>query len=487
MKREVLRQTGGFSNSPAYPRWDVALCLEARAKAGWKAVYNPLARFVQSDVALLETWLEPRESSRAAAYIRSLFPAGDPYFNPNLTHQDGAIYFRSPQRAVPQAPLSAVPDIAAEFDCTSAELEASRAACGAPGSGSVQTITWFLPEFSHAFYGGIHTILRFADYFFKAHAVRSTFVVLPPSEQKPARESIAAAFRELAEACEVRVLRGPSGVFELGPSDVAIASFWKTAFHTLRFNRVRRKFYFLQDDEALFYPAGSTRAVVEATYQFGFPGICNSVGVRNRYIERGGVGEYFDPCVDPAVFNASGRGNRLPVCRVLFCYGRPLHPRNCFELLAAALRILKSRLGRGVRIVAAGADWKPREHGLEGIVENLGLVGYQETAELYRSCHAGVAMMSTCHPSYLPLELMACGTLVISNRNPRNSWLLKDRVNCLLAEHSPSMIADAIQEGLLDDDLRLRLTEEALRLISASYSRWDEQAEKIYRYICRLS
>ena len=62
---------------------------------------------------------------------------------------------------------------------------------------------------------------------------------------------------------------------------------------------------------------------------------------------------------------------------------------------------------------------------------------------------------------------------------------MKDRVNCLLAENSATSMADAICEALLNNELRNRLTREALRFIAANYSHWDEQAEKAYRYICR--
>jgi hypothetical protein len=44
-------------------------------------------------------------------------------------------------------------------------------------------------------------------------------------------------------------------------------------------------------------------------------------------------------------------------------------------------------------------------------VENLGLLDYRQTADLYRTCHAGAVLMLTRHPSYIPLELMASGAL----------------------------------------------------------------------------
>jgi glycosyltransferase involved in cell wall biosynthesis len=140
-------------------------------------------------------------------------------------------------------------------------------------------------------------------------------------------------------------------------------------------------------------------------------------------------------------------------------------------------------MGGGVRIVAAGEDWDPRDWNLEGAVTNLGLLTYRQTAALYRTCDAGVVSMMTCHPSYIPLELMASGALVVSNRNPHTAWLLQHRVNSLITECSASCFADALEEALTDPELRTRLTSAALELIRERYSRWDEQAEKAYRFM----
>jgi glycosyltransferase involved in cell wall biosynthesis len=276
----------------------------------------------------------------------------------------------------------------------------------------------------------------------------------------------------------------------LPPSDAAIATLWTTAYSVLQLQNARRKFYFMQDYESRFYPAGSISALVEATYHFGFHAICNTVSLRDIYTKVGGLAgsndaEYFDPCIDPAIFHAQTRTiqpKNEPL--TLFCYARPTHPRNSFELLSRALQIVKDRLGKDVRIVTAGAEWSPRQYGLEGIVHNLGLLPYAATGALYRSCTAGVALMMTCHPSYLPFELMASGALVITNSNPYNTWLLKDRENCLLAESSPTALAEALEEGLRNQALREKLVENAQRLIQKKYSNWDAQMEKIYRYLC---
>ncbi len=492
VRRDVFLRVGGFHAVPLYPRLDIDLCLRLRLEEGLGIVSNPYARMTQNGPALLESWLSRGAEQQGRERFEALFPDGDPFFNPNLEQTEGSIQFRTPRIIGPSsaAEMEVWPDSAlAAFDFTQVELAESRAACARPGLGVVKKLTWFLPGIPYAFYGGAHTILRFADFFRRAHGVGSTFVLPPPAEGSVIRGRIAEAFPDLASASQILVLEGPSRLLELESSDAGIATLWSTAYDLLRFNNVRRKFYFVQDDESLFYPAGSTSAYAEATCRFGFAGICNSIGVRDRYVTRGGTAEYFDPCIDTSVFNLDGRESE-PGARdvsTLFCYMRPSHPRNCFELMADALRLVKSRLGKRVRILSAGADWGPKSYGLEGVLENLGLLGYRQTASLYRKCDAGLVMMMTCHPSYLPLELMACGALVISNRNPHTGWLLQDRVNCFLSEASPSSIADAVEEGLEDRELRERLTRESHRLILERYSQWDEQAEKIYRYICSQS
>ena len=175
--------------------------------------------------------------------------------------------------------------------------------------------------------------------------------------------------------------------------------------------------------------------------------------------------------------------------RVLYgiFYGRPGHPRNGFELGAQALRLLKQRLGSRVRILAAGDRWHPRQHDLSGIVENLGVLEYTQTAKLYRTCQAGLVMMFTRHPSYLPLELMACGSLVVSNLNPATTWLLRHQENCLLTEASATCLADTLEQALLDTALRKHICQQALHQVQLSFSDWDKEMGNIYRNMGAIS
>ena len=486
IRRAVFDEVGGFAENPQYPRLDIDLCLRVTVQHGWRIFYNAWAQFKQVGLARLEYRVLDAPGV-AREYARRSLPLGDPFFHPRLKCRDGKVMLDlGEDTAMPALDyIAEARALTSCFDFSRTALTESRnSTLNAPATHTLKQMAWFLPDFTHPFYGGIHTILRVADYLQRAHQVRSIFVT--PAPEVVIRSTIKTAFPALAEKCGSVEFTSYSQLPLVPHCDAAIATLWTTAYSVLQFKNARRKFYFMQDYESRFYPAGSISALVEATYHFGFSGICNTVSLRDIYAGLGGQGqaEYFDPCVDASIFHAKTRAPRSRIEPVtLFCYARPTHPRNSFELLSQALRIVKKRLGGGVRIVTAGAEWLPRQFGLEGVVHNLGLLGYHSTGALYRSCTAGVALMMTCHPSYLPFELMACGALVITNSNPYNSWLLKDRENCLLAETSPTALADALEEGLRNHALRETLVANAARMIEERYSDWDAHMEKIYRYM----
>jgi hypothetical protein len=387
----------------------------------------------------------------------------------------------------PMAGMIEALQLADRLDFTPQDLARSQALQDAhAGPLAIGSLNWFLPDFEHAYYGGVHTILRFAAEFAAQHDVASTFVIVgnPGSPSPPAYTArIAEAFPGLGQS-RVLVLRREEDLASAPWADASIASAWPTAYSLLKFNQTNRKFYFIQDFEPMFYPAGSISAQAEATYHFGFYGIANTITLAQDYHSTyGGSGLFFTPNVDTKLFYPDpARALGKQPLRVFF-YARPGYQRNGFELGAAAMRLLKQRLGARVQIVAAGQPWNPAHYGLRGVVENLGLLSYQETAALYRTCDAGLAMMFTRHPSYLPLELMASGCLVISNLNQATSWLLNDQENCLLSLPSASSIAATLARGLEDAALRERITGRALAQIRAQYADWAGEATRIFAYM----
>jgi O-antigen biosynthesis protein len=376
--------------------------------------------------------------------------------------------------------------LAKELDFNLAEINSSKQIhLNSPGQIELNSISWFLPDFNNPFYGGIHTILRFANHLKEKKGVRNHFVLIGNMSEERTSQKIGEAFPNLAHEPVHRISRIEK-VADLDYTDAAVATLWNTAYYLLKYNKTRRKFYFIQDYEPLFYPAGSIYGQVEASYRFGFYAIANTPTIKEIYEEHyGGTAEFFYPAVDTSIFHPLEKPLQKPEAPYkIFFYGRPDHPRNGFEMGAAAFRILKKRHGEKLQIFSAGDSWDPDTLGLRGVIENLGVLPYQTTAELYRNCHAGLVMMFTRHPSYLPFEMMASGCLVVSNYNPATSWFLKDKENCLLSNISASCLADVIEQALANKSERELICQNALHNIQSNFVDWTAQMEKIYGYIC---
>jgi glycosyltransferase involved in cell wall biosynthesis len=190
--------------------------------------------------------------------------------------------------------------------------------------------------------------------------------------------------------------------------------------------------------------------------------------------------------VDTRVFHARGRVERSPDEPVtVFVYARPGHFRNCWEIASIALEEFKQRFSDRVRIVTAGS-WASTNDVGSG-VEHLGLLDYAETGELYRRCDIGVALTVSEHPSYLPLELMACGVPVVAFDNPAGYWLLRDEYNSLLVHQSATAIEEAIGRLVVDVDLRAELRQGGLKTIAAHHSSWDAALSDVYAFVSHPS
>ena len=189
-------------------------------------------------------------------------------------------------------------------------------------------------------------------------------------------------------------------------------------------------------------------------------------------------GIWFEPSVDHLLFHAESRSTSGTPVRVFF-YGRPSTDRNAFEIGIEALRKIKQKFGPAVEIVSAGESWDPAWFSLEGVVANLGVFSYDETPALYRGVDVGLCFMMTRHPSYLPLEMMACGVTVVTNNNHSNRWLFKHGENVLLAEPMVSSIAEQLSAAIEDKALRQRIGSTAAQRMASTT--WDEQAEKTFK------
>lgn len=466
---------------------------------GYRNTYTPYA-VVKNNSDLIEKLNTNNKEYKKLATTYSL-PDIDPYWNPNI----------SPLNSIPESKVKPkvqnIPKgefqiqqvglwdrygydakiLVEWFDFSLENLKPPVKSNSKINTDVIKSVSWFLPAFDYAFYAGVYTILRYANYLTTHKNIINHFIIVGDVDVDVIKKEILRAFPKL-ERSLVFSISQEKDLTSLPPVEISICTLWTTAYFLLKFKNTMNKFYFIQDYEPLFYPAGSTYAQAEATYSFGFYGITNTIGLKNMYEKSyGGKAEALIPCIDTNVFHSNlNPPNKKNKKFKVFFYGRPGHPRNGFELGAQALKVLKKKLGDKVEIVTAGADWQPEEYGLKGIVNNLGRLKYEETGELYRSCDAGLVMMFTKHPSYLPFELMACGCAVVSNFNESTTWLLKDKDNCILSQTSATAIAENIENLLLNTDLRKKITTNAHKEIMNNHVNWEEKLEIVYNFMLKV-
>lgn len=426
--------------------------------------------------------------------------AGDPYLSPNLSRLSAIPRFRSARdqppvklalevmgRAYTQVKQGS--SISEEATGLIHQASVSRATVDrvhadhaeVEGFHAVETINWFIPDIDMPFFGGLNTAFRMAEKLAVEQGVMNRFVFLAQPNEMFFRSALVAAFPGLADA-EIHFYNGTDeSIAALPPADAAVATLWLTADHVAKAPGIRRKFYLMQDYEPGFYPASTLYAMAEETYRLGLYAICNTKSMYEIYTGlHGGKAMYFDPAVDRAIYHPEGRREKAadePV--TIFVYARD-HFRNCWELAYAALREIKRIHGDGVRIVAAGARYLP---GTADFID-LGLLDYRATGAIYRETDIGLTLQISRHPSYLPLELMACGVPMVAPDSSWFRWLFEDGENSLLAMRTYEDIVERLDILIRDAALRKKLSVGALRTIDESHSSWDAALSNVYGYMC---
>jgi GT2 family glycosyltransferase/glycosyltransferase involved in cell wall biosynthesis len=502
VRRSVFDQLGGFDERFVLCGSDVAIGLDAVIK-GMRNVCSPYAGLRHLESATRGSHV-PLEDFFASywRYNPWLF-GGDPYFSPNLSLSSREPKLRHRHEPTVAQRISGplgrpfqvfrqksdasearmLADNCRAMPATQQAVEALHASNGAPFK--VKTVNWFIPDIDSPFYGGINTALRIADQLAREHGVENRFVVWGAPPDHFVRSALAAAFPALADS-PIYFYDGGMGesLAAVPEADAAIATLWVTAYAVAHFPHAKRKFYLVQDFEPMFYPASTLWALTEESYRLGLYALCNTDNLKQIYTtEYAGKAMSFTPAVDPAVFHAQDRVERGPDEPVtVFVYARPGHWRNCWEMASLALDELKERLGDRVRIVTAGS-WAVPEPGFSGM-HHYGLLDYRATGELYRTVDVGLALTVSKHPSYLPLELMACGVPVVAFDNPWGHWVLEDGENALLAKRTVDGLVDALERAVTDHELRQRLRKGALGTIAEGHARWQPALSGIYPYLC---
>lgn len=319
----------------------------------------------------------------------------------------------------------------------------------APGVAPTDSLLWFIPDFSIGS-GGHLNIFR-TIWHLEKMGYESSIVIVEPVRHHDAAEAeaeIKTHFLPLRARVYV-------GLENLPPSEFAIATGWQTAYPVRWLAGSVRKIYFVQDFEPFFYPVGSESVLAENTYRFGFFGITAGGWLASKLARDYGMETH------PVGFGVElERYRRLPRRQPeqqrVFFYARPPTPRRAFEL---GLLVLDEIWRRRPDTHFILAGWDTTAYHVPFPHLPCGTLALDQLPEIYSQCDVAL-VVSLTNLSLLPLELMACGCPVVSNRGENVEWLLSEGV-AALAESSVESLADAVCRLLDDDAARQALSRSA--------------------------
>lgn len=194
----------------------------------------------------------------------------------------------------------------------------------------------------------------------------------------------------------------------MAPCDAIFATSWKTAYPVFAYAAAARKFYFVQDFEPWFEPAGTNSTLAANTYRFGLHGLTLGSWLAEKLAAEFGMRcDAFEFGVDAALYTLRPGAPRR---KVLF-YARPSTPRRGFELGVLALsRFHAEHPEYSLELVGGEID----QYALPFACSQHGILDPPALAALYNECAAGL-VLSLTNMSLLPLEMLACGCLPVSN------------------------------------------------------------------------
>ncbi|WP_198007803.1 glycosyltransferase family 4 protein [Afipia sp. 1NLS2] len=340
-----------------------------------------------------------------------------------------------------------------------------------PGTGDC--FVWFVPSWANVWGGGHYTLFRFANHFAKKGTRQ---IIYTYNKAGRSADALKAELNAAVPNCQLEVV---TDIQLLPECSIAFATTWQSAYFVKAFPFAKSKFYFMQDFESNFYAHGTASMQANNTYTFGFPAIAGGNWNRAMYESFGGRAEHYVFSTDRDIFFPSSKEGKVKekVSRIFF-YGRPSTERRCFELGIASLAKV-ARSYPDIEIVIAGLDI---EDCLPFKATLLGSLSLAKTGDLYRACDIGIAFSGT-NLSYLPVELMACGVPVISNRGPHVEWFCRDMVNSVLVDPVPTAVLQAVK--MLVEDLEIRQSLVDGGLAEVAQRTWESEMDHIYQYIQR--
>jgi glycosyltransferase involved in cell wall biosynthesis len=253
------------------------------------------------------------------------------------------------------------------------------------------------------------------------------------------------------------------------------ATAWETAYTVLASPARGTRFYFVQDYEPSFYPAGSHALLAEATYRFGFHGVTAgrwlSELLRRDYAMPSDHFDFGCELERYGLDHSSAAAARTGVCY----FARPRTPRRAFDLGAAALDLFVAR-HPDVDVHLFG-DPAGR---LSFPATDHGMLTPRQLNGLYNRCIAGLVLSAT-NASLVPHEMLAAGCIPVVNDAEHNRIVL-DNAHVTYAPATPFDLAAALV-ALVERPAFQRDAAAQAASASVQARSWDEAGAAVERIV----
>ncbi len=259
-------------------------------------------------------------------------------------------------------------------------------------------------------------------------------------------------------------------------TDAVICTSWETAYQARRFNNCVSKFYFVQDFEPYFYPKGSEYLLTENTYHFGFRGVtAGDFLAKKLHDEYGMETQAFRFAYDRSLYQPK---EKLDDTNRIFFYSRPYTERRAFEVGVMALEKLSKKVP-DLEVWCAGQKLPDYEYPFNS--KDLGILPLDQLCDTYSQCDM-CFVLSTTNVSLLPAEIMASGSIVVSNGGENNDWLVNDE-NAVIVSTDPDEMAETMAYYLNHKEELIPRRKKALAYVNQFT--WEDEMAKVSDFIKR--
>ena len=337
------------------------------------------------------------------------------------------------------------------------------------------TIHWVTCDFAPKGGGGNMTIFRFVRLFELLGHQQHIWLHNHPvhNNEDGAFEDIVRNYQQLSAQIHF-ICDGDVG-FSDAEGDIIIATDWESVWPVLSTTHFKRRFYFVQDHEPSFFPAGGHSLAAEATYHEDLDCICAGPWLEKLMEERyGRWATKFWLAADKSCYYPADALVDNKVLRVAF-YARRHTERRAVDLGLLALEQLAQQ-GAQFHVDVYGGDDNQAILSAAGFAfTDHGVLNARELGELYRQCDIGVVFSATNY-SLVPQEMMMCGLAVLELAGDNTRAVFPDDVVTLVNPH-PGDIAKGLASLLCSKEKRIFQAEKGREW--ASQFDWSEGAQQV--------